>query len=72
MPVYKMKGKKDGLQKYRVRINYTDQHGSQKQIDRVAYGAENAKALEYALNHEVKSQAHTSSSMTGGGLYKAS
>lgn len=70
MPVYKMKGKKDGLQKYRVRINYTDQHGGQKQIDRVAYGAENAKALEYALNQEVKSQAHTSSSMTVGGLYE--
>lgn len=38
MPIYKMKGKKDGKQQYRVRINYTDNFGKAKQIDRIAYG----------------------------------
>ena len=27
MPIYKMDGKKNGLQKYRVRINFTDSSG---------------------------------------------
>lgn len=30
MPIYKMDGKKDGLQKYRVRINFTDSPGKIK------------------------------------------
>ena len=34
MPIYKMDGKKDGRQKYRVRINYRDRAGKAKQIDR--------------------------------------
>ena len=38
MPIYKMKGKKDGKQKYRVRVNYIDNFNVAKQIDRVAYG----------------------------------
>ena len=50
MPIYKMNGKKDGKQKYRVRINYTDSSGKSKQIDRVAYGKEEAKELERQLN----------------------
>lgn len=53
MPIYKMQGKKDGLQKYRVRINYTDQQGNQKQLDRVAYGKDEAKLLEMRLTKEV-------------------
>lgn len=52
MPIYKMQGKKDGLQKYRVRINYTDKDGKSHQMDRVAYGMENAKELERQLNYE--------------------
>ena len=54
MPIYKMDGKKNGYQKYRVRINYTDQHGKSKQLDRVAYGKEAAKDLEYKLSQELK------------------
>ena len=50
MPIYKMDGKKDGKQKYRVRINYLDNLGNAKQIDRVAYGADAAKQLEMELN----------------------
>lgn len=56
MPVYKMKGSKDGKQKYRVRINYTDSFGNGKQIDRVAYGSAEAKNLELKLLHELKNQ----------------
>ncbi len=60
MPIYKMtdeKGKnirKDGLQKYRVRVNYTDALGKPRQITRVAYGSDAAKALEMQLTNSVK------------------
>lgn len=54
MPIYKMNGKKDGQQKYRVRVNYQDAQGNSKQIDRVAYGSESAKALERSLVQELK------------------
>ena len=54
MPIYKMPGTKDGLQKYRVRINYVDCSGSAKQIDRVTYGSTEAKDLESRLRREIK------------------
>lgn len=53
MPIYKMDGKKDGLQKYRVRVNYTDRDGKSRQLDRVAYGKEEAKELERQLNRDL-------------------
>lgn len=56
MPIYKMDGKKNGKQKYRVRINYIDSYGNSKQIDRVAYGNEEAKQLERELNYQIKQQ----------------
>ena len=56
MPIYKMDGKKDGLQKYRVRINYTDNLGVQKQLDRVAYGKDAAKELEIRLMRDLKEE----------------
>lgn len=52
MPIYKMPGSKDGKQKYRVRINYTDKNGKQHQLDRVAYGSTEAKMLEAQLQKE--------------------
>lgn len=55
VPIYKMNGKKDGLQRYRVRINYIDKNtGEAKQLSRVAYGLEQAKELEMLLTHEIK------------------
>lgn len=55
MPIYKDKGKKNGLQKYKVRINYTDNiTGKAKQFTRIAYGLEEAKELEMRLTHEIK------------------
>ena len=58
MPIYKMEGKKNNKQKYRVRINYIDSFGNAKQTDRVVYGLDEAKELERQLQadkHEVVS-----------------
>lgn len=63
MPIYKMKGSKDGKQKYRVRINYIDNEGKSRQIDRVAYGSAEAKELERQLLYDIKHQS-TSVRMT--------
>ena len=54
MPIYKMDGTKYGKTKYRVRINYVDSFGKNKQIDRVTYGIAEAKELERQLNFEIK------------------
>lgn len=56
MPIYKMDGKKNGLQKYRVRINFTDSSGKSKQIDRVAYGKETAKEFERQLAYNLSDE----------------
>jgi len=55
-----MNGKKDGLQKYNVRINYTDNYGKAKQMTRIAYGSEEAKSLEKKLSDEVKAKGECS------------
>jgi len=55
MPIYKVGTvKKDGLQKYHVRINYVADDGSKKQLTRVAFGLDKAKDLERRLEHELK------------------
>ena len=54
MPIYKVEGKKDGLQKYRVRVAYTDSMGKYHQIERTAYGKDAARELEIKLNAEAK------------------
>ena len=69
MPIYKMKGKKDGKQKYRVRVNYIDNFNVAKQIDRVAYGLEDAKQLERELNYSLKEETPTTR-MTVNDLYE--
>jgi len=56
MPIYKANGKKDGSQKYMVRINYFDDGGQPKQLTRIAYGLDNAKNLEMRLNDELKNK----------------
>ena len=68
MPIYKMNGKKDGKQQYRVRINYIDSNGKSKQIDRVAYGSAEAKDLERELSQEYKNPT-TSTRLTIQQLY---
>lgn len=57
MPIYKMTGKKEGKQKYRVRINFIDNMNNAKQIDRVTYGLEEAKMLEMNLSQNLKEEA---------------
>lgn len=54
MPIYKTKTKKNGKQQYRVRINYTDSTGTQRQLTRIAYGAAEASDLERRLYEEIK------------------
>lgn len=48
--------KKDGKIKYRVRVNYTDSYGTNKQIERTAYGADEAKQLERELSYSLKEE----------------
>lgn len=57
MPIYKMDGRREGKQKYRVRINYLDSAGKSRQIDRVTYGLEEAKLLELQLAKDIKDEA---------------
>ena len=54
MPIYKMNGKKDGLQKYNVRINYISDIGKPKQLTRTTYGLDAAKELERRLEYDFK------------------
>lgn len=57
MPIYKMDGRRDGKQKYRVRINYIDNAGKARQVDRVTYGSDEAKILELKLLQSIKHDA---------------
>lgn len=60
MPIYKVGNtKKDGLQKYHVRINYVADNGQKKQITRSVYGIDVAKDLERRLENEIKVQHET-------------
>lgn len=69
MPINKMDGKKDGKQKYRVRVNYTDDYGKPQRMERIVYGLEDAKAVEAELNHKVKTKDETAKKMTVQQLY---
>lgn len=46
--------KKDGKIKYRVRLHFVDANGNTQQIERIAYGSDEAKQLERELLHEHK------------------
>jgi len=60
MPIYKAgNAKKEGLQKYYVRINYVTDSGEYKQITRTTYGIDVAKGLERQLEYEIKEQQET-------------
>ena len=69
MPVNKTGIKKNGLQQYRVRVNYTDAAGKAHQIERTAYGLAEANALEQSLIAEYKDKKRTVSRMTVQQLY---
>lgn len=60
MPITKIQKKRDGLQGYRVRVNYTDPDtGAYRRIERIVYGKAEAAEMERQLSAEVKSPAPT-------------
>lgn len=62
MAITKTNEKKDGRQKYRVRVNYTDSNGKYQQVERTAYGLAEANAIEQQLIAEYKNKGVTASS----------
>lgn len=68
MPITKTKVKKDGLQQYRVRVNFTDNKGIARQVERKVYGLAEAKQMEIQLIQEYKEKT-ASARMTVGELY---
>lgn len=58
MPIYKVDKIKnnEGLQKYRVRVNYNDELVHKKQLTRVAYGIDAAKDMERRLEFQIKTE----------------
>lgn len=54
MPIYKMEGRKNGKQRYRVRVNYIDDSGVARSVERVVYGIQEAKDLEAFLLNDIK------------------
>lgn len=57
MPITKTGKIKNGLQQYRVRVNYTTPAGQYKQIERTAYGKAEAQELERRLLSECRDNA---------------
>ncbi len=57
MPIYKIDDPKNGKKtKYKVRVNYSDASGAYRQTDRIAYGLDEAKALEKALSLKLREE----------------
>ena len=69
MPITKTKNKKDGLQQYRVRINYFDQFGEPHNRAKLVYGLAEAKQVEKDLLNEVGKEKHAKARMTVQKLY---
>lgn len=71
MPIYKVEGvKKDGKQKYRVVVNYTNSAGKYDKAERIAYGKPEAELIEAKLKAKYKNQGQsTSTNMTIQELY---
>lgn len=57
MPINRTKIKKDGMQQYRVRVNYTDAAGVHRQIERTVYGKQAAVEKEAELLAQVRQPA---------------
>ncbi len=69
MPITKTKNKKDGLQQYRVRINYIDQFGKPHNRAKLVYGLAEAKQTEKDLLDEVGKEKPATARMTVQQLY---
>lgn len=60
MPIYKIDGeKRNGLQKYRVRVAYMDSTGKTKQVERTCYGLAEAQMTEKQLMIDYKEKRTT-------------
>lgn len=70
MPINKIDGKKDGKQKYRVRVNYMDDFGKPQRIERTAYGLDEARAVEIQLTHKIATKTEVVKKMTVQELYE--
>ncbi len=64
MPITKTGKSKDGKQQYRVRINYTDAAGKAHQVERTAYGKDEAKLIEQQLMAEYKDKRSNTKRLT--------
>ena len=69
MPIYKTSVKKDGLQQYKVRINYVDQFGKPHNRAKLVYGLAEAKQAEQNLLEEVGKEKPATARMTVQQLY---
>lgn len=69
MPITKTKNKKDGLQQYRVRINYIDQFGKPHNRAKLVYGLSEAKQAEKELLEEIGKEKPATARMTVQQLY---
>ena len=60
MPIYKIEGeKKNGYQKYRVIVNWTDDAGKKRSKERCAYGKAQADQMERKLRDEISREPET-------------
>lgn len=53
MPIYKQNKKKDGMNQYKVVVNYTDRDGKYRQKTKLVYGKEEATMAEMRLQFEL-------------------
>lgn len=56
MPIYKTDKKKNGLQQYKVVVNYTDAQGNYRQKTKLVYGKDEANLTEHSMLHETKTE----------------
>ena len=58
MPIYKITGeKKDGYQKYRVVVNYTDGNGKKRTSEKLVYGKAAAEKAEEEIRQKIRTGA---------------
>lgn len=75
MPIYKMSDKdgklikKDGKQKYRIIVSYTDSYGKHRQMERKAFGSDEAKQVERELALKIKQKSIATTKFTLEELY---
>lgn len=59
MPIYKQNKKKDGVNQYKVVVNYTDRDGTYRQKTKLVYGKDEATMAEMRLQFELSNETPT-------------